>query len=53
MFPQQMVIDYVHVYAQSTGGGGGGTAGTITGIGGKCVDVSGRGTAGLFKTRSV
>ena len=43
-FPQQMVIDYVHVYGQSTGGGGG-SAGTITGYGGKCVDVSGANTA--------
>jgi beta-glucanase (GH16 family) len=36
-FPQQMIVDYVHVYAQSTGG----STGTITGFGGKCVDVAG------------
>jgi beta-glucanase (GH16 family) len=35
-FPQQMIIDYVHVYAQ-----GGAPTGPITGIGGKCVDVAG------------
>ncbi|MGC9667825.1 ricin-type beta-trefoil lectin domain protein [Planosporangium sp. 12N6] len=44
-FPQTMVVDYVHVYAQdgSGGGGGGGSGATgrITGIGGKCVDVAG------------
>jgi beta-glucanase (GH16 family) len=53
-FPQQLVVDYVHVYAPQTGdgggdgagggtGGGGGTgvAGTITGAGGRCVDASG------------
>jgi beta-glucanase (GH16 family) len=42
-FPQQMVVDYIHVYGQSTGGGGG--SGQITGLGGKCVDVAGAGTA--------
>jgi beta-glucanase (GH16 family) len=36
-FPQQMTVDYVHVYAYSAGGG----AGAITGLGGKCVDVAG------------
>ena len=33
-----MVVDYVHVSAQGTGGGG---TGAITGFGGKCVDVAG------------
>jgi len=42
VFPQPMLVDYIHVYAQGTGGGGGGT---ITGIGGKCVDVSGANSA--------
>ncbi|MER8073358.1 family 16 glycosylhydrolase [Streptomyces sp. NPDC094034] len=37
-FPSQLVVDYVRV---STNDGGSGTAGTITGIGGKCVDVAG------------
>jgi beta-glucanase (GH16 family) len=41
VFPQQMVVDYIHVYAQSTGGG----SGQITGLGGKCVDVAGASTA--------
>ena len=47
VFPQQMVIDYVHVYGQSAGGGNPtpGTGGTITGLGGKCVDVSGASSA--------
>jgi hypothetical protein len=47
-FPQQVVIDYVHVHAQRShaeGSGGGGNAGTITGIGGECVDVSGANSA--------
>jgi len=43
-FPQQLVVDCVHVNAQgSTGGGstGGGSAGgAIKGFGGKCVDVA-------------
>jgi beta-glucanase (GH16 family) len=43
-FPQQLVVDYVHVTTTSGGGGGGGT-GTITGIGGKCVDVAGASSA--------
>ncbi|MEN3308729.1 MAG: hypothetical protein V7603_4931 [Micromonosporaceae bacterium] len=34
-FPQQMVVDYVHVFANAGGGGG-----QITGYGGKCVDVA-------------
>jgi beta-glucanase (GH16 family) len=42
-FPQQMVIDYVHVFASP--GGGGGATGQITGIGGKCVDVQYANTA--------
>jgi beta-glucanase (GH16 family) len=41
-FPQQMVVDYVHV---SAAGSGGGTSGRITGLGGKCVDVAGANTA--------
>jgi beta-glucanase (GH16 family) len=45
-FPQQLVVDYVHV---TTDGGGGtppsGRTGTITGIGGKCVDVAGASSA--------
>ena len=44
-FPQQMLVDYVHVDAWDTGSGsGGGTAtgatGAITGLAGKCVDVA-------------
>jgi hypothetical protein len=42
-FPQQLVVDYVHV--TNTSGSGGGRTGTITGIGGKCVDVAGANTA--------
>jgi beta-glucanase (GH16 family) len=42
-FPQQMVVDYVHVYDQS--GSGGGRTGQITGFGGKCVDVAGANSA--------
>ena len=34
-FPQQLVVDYVHVTTGASGGGGG----QITGYGGKCVDV--------------
>jgi beta-glucanase (GH16 family) len=37
-FPQQLVVDYVHVTTSASGGGGGG--GQITGYGGKCVDVN-------------
>jgi beta-glucanase (GH16 family) len=36
-FPQQMVVDYVRVYAWNSGGG---ATGQITGFGGKCVDVA-------------
>jgi len=43
VFPQQLVVDYVHVTTSDTGGGG--RTGQITGIGGKCVDVSGANTA--------
>jgi beta-glucanase (GH16 family) len=42
-FPQQLVVDYVHV--TNTSSGGSGRTGTITGIGGKCVDVAGANTA--------
>ncbi|MCW2904793.1 MAG: beta,3-glucanase [Streptosporangiaceae bacterium] len=35
-FPQQLVVDYVHV----TSGGAAGSGGAITGVGGKCVDVA-------------
>ncbi len=45
VFPQTMAIDYVRVYAWTDGGGGGGRVGQITGVGGKCVDVAGSGTA--------
>ena len=43
VFPQQLVVDYVHV--TDTSGGGSGRTGTITGIGGKCVDVAGASSA--------
>ncbi|MEV6900849.1 family 16 glycosylhydrolase [Amycolatopsis sp. NPDC051372] len=46
-FPQQLVVDYVHV-TTSTGGGTtppSGSTGRITGIGGKCVDVAGANSA--------
>ncbi|MFE2599364.1 family 16 glycosylhydrolase [Streptomyces sp. NPDC057617] len=38
-FPSQLVVDYVRVTTNDGGSGGG--AGTITGLGGKCVDVAG------------
>jgi beta-glucanase (GH16 family) len=38
VFPQQMLIDYVRVYAWTTGGGGGGLP--IVGYGNKCMDVA-------------
>jgi beta-glucanase (GH16 family) len=44
-FPQQMVVDYVHVYSSAGGGGGGGATGPITGYGNKCVDVQYANTA--------
>jgi beta-glucanase (GH16 family) len=37
-FPQQMVVDYVHVYAPT--GSSTAPTGPITGFGGKCVDVA-------------
>jgi beta-glucanase (GH16 family) len=43
VFPQQLVVDYVHV--TTSGGGGGGSTGPITGFGGKCVDVAAAGSA--------
>ncbi|MFE2634652.1 ricin-type beta-trefoil lectin domain protein [Streptomyces scopuliridis] len=42
-FPSQLVVDYVRV--STNDGGSGGTAGTITGLGGKCVDVAGANSA--------
>ncbi|XVV01591.1 RICIN domain-containing protein [Actinosynnema sp. CA-248983] len=39
VFPQQFVIDYVRVSTPDSSGG------RITGVGGKCVDVAGAGTA--------
>ncbi|WP_299535935.1 family 16 glycosylhydrolase [uncultured Streptomyces sp.] len=39
-FPQQLVVDYVRVTTGNTA-----TGGTITGLGGKCVDVAGAATA--------
>jgi beta-glucanase (GH16 family) len=52
VFPQQMLIDWVRVYAWTTGGGGGGGTGTpITGYGGKCVDVAGAATANGTKVQ--
>jgi beta-glucanase (GH16 family) len=43
-FPQSLLIDWVHVYAYTSGGGGGAT-GPITGLAGKCVDVAGANNA--------
>lgn len=44
-FPQQLVVDYVHVTTSDSGGTTGGTGGgpghPITGLAGKCVDVAG------------
>lgn len=40
-YPQQMLIDYVRVYAHDSGG----TGGRITGYGGKCIDVAAANTA--------
>ncbi|WP_392676496.1 ricin-type beta-trefoil lectin domain protein [Streptomyces sp. LN785] len=42
-FPQQLVVDYVHVTTSDSGAPGSG--GTITGLGGKCVDVNAASTA--------
>ncbi|MFE7393004.1 RICIN domain-containing protein [Streptomyces sp. NPDC057582] len=42
-FPQQLVVDYVHVTTGDSGSGG--TGGTITGLSGKCVDVAGASAA--------
>jgi beta-glucanase (GH16 family) len=39
VMPQQMLIDYVRVYAWNTGGGG--TGGPLIGYGNKCIDVPG------------
>ncbi|MFE6613644.1 RICIN domain-containing protein [Amycolatopsis sp. NPDC057786] len=41
VFPQRLVVDYVHVTSSETAG----RTGRITGIGGKCVDVAGANTA--------
>ncbi|RKR89662.1 beta-glucanase (GH16 family) [Micromonospora pisi] len=40
-FPQQMLIDYVRVWAWNTGGGNPGTGGPLIGYGNKCVDIPG------------
>jgi len=46
VFPQQLVVDYVHVTTSSTGGGGvTGATGQITGLASKCVDVAGANSA--------
>ncbi|MFE7706926.1 ricin-type beta-trefoil lectin domain protein [Streptomyces sp. NPDC057486] len=42
-FPRQLVVDYVRVTTSDSGSGG--TSGTITGLGGKCVDVAGASAA--------
>ncbi|MCX4530280.1 family 16 glycosylhydrolase [Streptomyces sp. NBC_00841] len=42
-FPQHLVVDYVHVTTSDSGSDG--TGGTITGLGGKCVDVAGASAA--------
>jgi beta-glucanase (GH16 family) len=42
VFPQQLVVDYVHVTTSSSGSG---TTGQITGLAGKCVDVAGANSA--------
>ncbi|MFE2945045.1 family 16 glycosylhydrolase [Streptomyces sp. NPDC059255] len=42
-FPNQLVVDYVRVTTGDSGSGG--TTGTITGIGGMCVDVAGASSA--------
>jgi beta-glucanase (GH16 family) len=49
-FPQQLVVDYVHVTTSdtsggTTGGSGGGPGHSITGLAGKCVDVAGASSA--------
>jgi beta-glucanase (GH16 family) len=41
VFPQEMVVDYVRVYAYASDG----RTGAITGYGGKCVDVNAASTA--------
>ncbi|MEV6913011.1 family 16 glycosylhydrolase [Amycolatopsis sp. NPDC051071] len=41
VFPQRLVVDYVHVNSSNTAG----NTGRITGIGGKCVDVAGANSA--------
>jgi beta-glucanase (GH16 family) len=41
-FPQQMSVDYVHVYSWTSSSG---STGHITGLGGKCLDVNGAATA--------
>lgn len=39
-YPQTMTVDYVRAYAYTSGGGGTGSTGPITGLAGKCVDVA-------------
>jgi beta-glucanase (GH16 family) len=43
VFPQELVVDYVHVTTGDSGTGSG--TGRITGYGGKCVDVAGASSA--------
>jgi beta-glucanase (GH16 family) len=40
-FPQQMLVDYVRVWAWNTGGGNPGTTGAIIGYANKCIDIPG------------
>ncbi|GAA3779017.1 glycoside hydrolase family 16 protein [Plantactinospora mayteni] len=40
-FPQQMLVDYVRVWAWNTGGGNPGTGSQLIGLANKCIDVPG------------
>ncbi|MEV0847200.1 family 16 glycosylhydrolase [Streptomyces sp. NPDC049954] len=44
-FPQQLVVDYVHVTTDGGGSNPGGGAKTVKGLGGKCLDVAGASSA--------
>ncbi|MFE9249595.1 ricin-type beta-trefoil lectin domain protein [Streptomyces sp. NPDC007088] len=44
-FPQQLVVDYVHVTTDGGGSDPGSGAKTIKGLGGKCLDVAGASSA--------